>query len=211
MTKLHAGSLILLAASLGWSQPSPHDRQKAHAGNQVAVKSEIPRTSDPSLTASVQPPAAAANPAPSPQESARKRLRKPAPLQHLNFSARQGFSLRLISNEQVTAELKNGAGRTLARGNYTLEAGEWKLHPRNLPPGLYTVLLRTGAQLRSMRMKIEDAERGQGSPEWVLEKSADNGAETVVPAPGATPGPTAAPGASPAGSRLTVSFSACPV
>jgi len=70
----------------------------------------------------------------------------------------------------VTAEIRNGAGRVLARATYMLEAGDWKLHPKNLAPGLYTVLLKTGAHLRAMRMKIEDTERGPGSPEWVLEK-----------------------------------------
>ncbi len=103
---------------------------------------------------------------------AAKHVRKPAPLKRLNFSARQGFALKMISQEVVTAELRNGVGRTLARASYNLEAGDWKLHPKNLTPGLYTVLLRTGNELRSMRMKIEDVERGQGAPEWILERAA---------------------------------------
>jgi hypothetical protein len=119
-----------------------------------------------------------------PGEIATKRLRKPAPLQRLVFSARRGFSLRMISNEEVTAELRNGAGRTLARANYILEAGDWKLHPRNLQPGVYTVLLRTGAQLRSMRLKIDDVDRGHGKPEWVLEKAPADSAEIVEPQSG---------------------------
>jgi len=77
----------------------------------------------------------------------------------------------VVSNEEVTAEIRNGAGRILAHANFSLAAGDWKLHPKNLAPGLYTVLLRTGANLRSMRMKIEDVERGGGLPEWVLEKA----------------------------------------
>lgn len=124
-------------------------------------------------------PAAAAIPAKPPGASApanlvKARFKVPAPLKRLTFSAREGFSLRMVSNQDVTAEIRNGAGRTLARNAYTLEAGDWTLRPRNLPPGLYTVLLRTGAQLRSMRMKIEDSERGKGSPEWVLEKVVDS-------------------------------------
>ncbi|MDB5104322.1 MAG: hypothetical protein JWP91_2011 [Fibrobacteres bacterium] len=115
-----------------------------------------------------------ANPAPPAAASRvdpKKRLRLPAaPLKRLHFSAKEGFSLRMVSNQEVTAEIRNGAGRTLARGAYTLEPGDWSLRPRNLPPGLYTVLLRTGPQLRALRLKIEDSERGKGAPEWVLEK-----------------------------------------
>jgi hypothetical protein len=102
------------------------------------------------------------------------RFQRPAPLKRLTFSAREGFLLKMVSNQDVTAEIRNGAGRTLARTAYKLEAGDWTLRPRNLPPGLYTVLLRNGAQLRSMRMKIENSERGKGSPEWVLEKVSDS-------------------------------------
>jgi hypothetical protein len=106
-------------------------------------------------------------------QSVKSRFQRPAPLKRLIFSAKEGFSLRMISSQEVTAEIRNGAGRTLARSAYSLEAGDWTLRPRNLPPGLYTVLLRTGPQLRSMRMKIEDSERGKGSPEWVLEKAVE--------------------------------------
>lgn len=101
----------------------------------------------------------------------KKRFHRPAPLKRLIFSARDGFSLRMVSSQEVTAEIRNGAGRTLARGAYTLEAGDWTLRPRNLAPGLYTVLLRTGPQLRALRMKIGNGERGGGLPEWVLEKA----------------------------------------
>ncbi|MDB5047314.1 MAG: hypothetical protein JWO30_385 [Fibrobacteres bacterium] len=118
-------------------------------------------------------PAAAASPK-SAEEVKSRFKRPPAPLKRLTFSAKEGFALRMVSNQDVTAEIRNGAGRTLARTAYKLEAGDWTLRPRNLAPGLYTVLLRTGAQLRSMRMKIEDSERGKGSPEWVLEKVSDS-------------------------------------
>jgi hypothetical protein len=108
-----------------------------------------------------------------PVDPAKRRFQRPAPLKRLVFSAREGFSLKMVSNQDVTAEIRNGAGRTLARAAYTLQAGDWTLRPRNLAPGLYTVLLRTGSQLRSMRMRIEGSERGEGSPEWVLEKAKD--------------------------------------
>ncbi|MDQ3001334.1 MAG: hypothetical protein M3Y08_08745 [Fibrobacterota bacterium] len=131
--------------------------------------------------------APAASPASAkPGDAARQRfkrpgsLKRPTPLKRLVFSAKEGFSLRMVSNQDVTAEIRNGAGRTLARTSYTLEAGDWTLRPRNLPPGLYTVLLRTGPQLRSMRMKIEGSERGDGSPEWVLEK-AKNSTNVIDP------------------------------
>lgn len=123
---------------------------------------------------------AAARTAPAAQGAApgddivKARFKRPAPLKRLTFSAKEGFSLRMVGNQDVTAEIRNGAGRTLARNAYSLEAGDWTLRPRNLPPGLYTVLLRTGPQLRSLRIKIEDSERGKGSPEWVLEKQPDS-------------------------------------
>lgn len=117
----------------------------------------------------------------------KKRFHRPAPLKRLIFSARQGFSLRMVSSQEVTAEIRNGAGRTLASGAYTLEAGDWTLRPRNLAPGLYTVLLRTGPQLRALRMKIEDSERIGGLPEWVLEKApASSGEQDASPQRGAT-------------------------
>lgn len=108
----------------------------------------------------------------------------PGPLKHLTYSSKEGFALRMVSNQEVTAEIRNGAGRTLAFTARTLEAGDWTLRPRNLAPGLYTVLLRTGPNLRALRLKIDDVERGQGGPEWVVEKASDS---TRAPAP-ATPG-----------------------
>lgn len=97
-----------------------------------------------------------------------------APLKHLSFSTNGGFALRMSGDQEITAEIRNGAGRTLAYTSRTLEPGEWTLRPRNLAPGLYTVWLRTGPNLRALRMKIEDVERGQGQPEWVLERATDS-------------------------------------
>jgi hypothetical protein len=113
--------------------------------------------------------------------------KSPAPLKRLTYSAREGFALRMVSNQDVTAEIRNGAGRTLAYTARNLEAGDWTLRPRNLAPGLYTVLLRTGPNLRVLRLEIGDAERGQGGPEWLLEKAADS---------------TLTPGVLPRGARL---------
>jgi hypothetical protein len=138
----------------------------------TSVAPDAPSTS--AATAAAAEKAASAGGPSRPVDFAKERVKRPAPLKRLTFSARDGFSLRMVSNQDVTAEIRNGAGRTLARTACTLEAGDWTLRPRNLPPGLYTVLLRTGPQLRSMRMKIEDSERGKGSPEWVLEKAVDS-------------------------------------
>ena len=139
-----------------------------------------------SAGAAVKAAPAALQSVPPPSDKGPRRLLKPAaPLKRLSFSAREGFSLRMVSDQDVTAEIRNGAGRTLARTAYTLQAGDWTLKPRNLAPGLYTVLLRTGPNLRSLRMKIVDAERGKGQPEWVLEKAVDS---TRVPDPAAPRG-----------------------
>jgi hypothetical protein len=124
-----------------------------------------------------------------------------APLKRLTYSARQGFALRMVSNQDVTAEIRNGAGRTLAYTARTLEAGDWTLRPRNLAPGLYTVLLRTGPNLRVLRLEIEDAERGQGGPEWLLEKAADSTLAPGVLPRGARQSPAAAPAEAPAIAR----------
>ena len=149
--------------------------------------------SEPVSKAAASPAAVQTPDAPlTPAEIAAKRLHRSAspPLEHLAFSARQGFSLTMNSSEQVRAEIRNGAGRSLARATYTLEAGDWKLHPRNLPPGVYTVMLWTGEQLRAMRMKIEDPDRGTGSPEWILEKVPADSSQVpethgrLAPAPG---------------------------
>lgn len=109
-----------------------------------------------------------------PPRAERLKSRPPAPLKRLTYSAREGFALRMVSGQEITAEIRNGAGRTVAFTARTLEAGDWTLRPRNLAPGLYTVLLRTGPNLRALRLKIEDAERGQGGPEWVLERASDS-------------------------------------
>jgi hypothetical protein len=148
------------------------------AGTRVPVLNPAPAAG-----ASVAPAVPAQNPDPGPGAvDPKKRFHRPAPLKRLIFSAREGFSLRMVSSQEVTAEIRNGAGRTLARGAYTLEAGDWTLRPRNLAPGLYTVLLRTGPQLRALRMKIEDSERDKGAPEWVLERAKDSSA-TDDPSP----------------------------
>jgi len=114
-----------------------------------------------------------------PPRAQRLKERPPAPLKHLTYSAREGFALRMVSNQDVTAEIRNGAGRTLAFTSRTLEAGNWTLRPRNLAPGLYTVWLRTGPNLRALRLKIEDAERGQGGPEWIVEKVAEKAPDSA--------------------------------
>lgn len=174
------GILFFALALSAWTLPA-QGRE-----NQVA----------PSVTS--VPPAGAASKSPAPVPGGalatipptadpKKRFQRPAPLKRLIFSAREGFSLRMASSQDVTAEVRNGAGRTLARGAYTLEAGDWTLRPRNLAPGLYTVLLRTGPQLRALRMKIEDSERIGGLPEWVLEKSpASSGLPDAAPLRGAS-------------------------
>jgi hypothetical protein len=144
----------------------------AHGGDPLAAATAAPvRTEGAAGKSPSVVPREAAAAVPSALVDPKKRFRRPAPLKRLVFSAREGFSLRMVSSQEVTAEIRNGAGRTLARGAYTLEAGDWTLRPRNLAPGLYTVLLRTGPQLRALRMKIENGERGGGLPEWVLEKT----------------------------------------
>ncbi len=151
-------------------------------GGFAADPSQAPASLSPGSTRGPDDASPAARTAPGAAPGSRKLVRPPAALKHLSFSARDGFSLRMISNQDVTAEIRNGAGRTLARTVYTLQAGDWTLRPRNLAPGLYTVLLRTGPQLRALRMKIEDSERGKGQPEWVLEKAAADSSQTQDPA-----------------------------
>lgn len=164
-------SVLLLVSILG----------HASWADSPEIAAAPPSETFPAASPAASRPAAAPEKASAkPVDPARQRFQRPAPLKRLVFSAREGFSLRMISNQDVTAEIRNGAGRTLARAAYTLQAGDWTLRPRNLAPGLYTVLLRTGSQLRSMRMKIEGSERGEGSPEWVLEKAKDS-AKTVDP------------------------------
>lgn len=161
------GLLALVPARAGGDPaPAPASASPSSAPKVAAVK--------PAMTAAQ---AAAA------LRAKRKPSRPPGPLKSLTFSAREGFSLRMVSDQDVTAEIRNGAGRTLARTAYTLQAGDWTLKPRNLAPGLYTVLLRTGPNLRSLRMKIVDAERGEGQPEWVLEKAAESSSADDPAAP----------------------------
>lgn len=138
----------------------------------AAVKPDLPaKTSVPAPAPSAAKPPLTTAQAAAALRAARRPARPPGPLKHLSFSAREGFALRMVSDQDVSAEIRNGAGRTLAHKAYTLQAGDWTLRPKNLAPGLYTVLLRTGPNLRSLRMKIVDAERGEGQPEWVLEKA----------------------------------------
>lgn len=143
-----------------------------------AVSASAPEPSGPVASA----PVSSSHPGPTaaqrllipPRAYRLKGAHPPAPLKRLTYSAREGFALRMVSNQDVTAEIRNGAGRTLAYTARTLEAGDWTLRPRNLAPGLYTVLLRTGPNLRVLRLEIQDSERGQGGPEWQLEKAADS-------------------------------------
>ncbi|HLP40044.1 MAG TPA: hypothetical protein VK465_00935 [Fibrobacteria bacterium] len=96
------------------------------------------------------------------------RLADKAPLQRLVFSRLHGFSLRLTRPEEVTAEIRNGAGRALVHGTFSLAAGDWSLRPKNLEPGLYTVTLWTGSRLRALRLSIPNSDKARGNPEWVL-------------------------------------------
>jgi hypothetical protein len=118
----------------------------------------------------------------------------------LFFSTNGGFALRMSGDQEITAEIRNGAGRTLAYTSRSLEPGEWTLRPRNLAPGLYTVLLRTGPNLRALRMKIEDPDRGHGPPEWVLEKAPDS-TRAPEPQPRGAVRPPAVPGLASASAR----------
>lgn len=182
----YAFTLCLLLASTGSLGIEP----PARPGNAVVS------SPGPAAVPSARAPGAA------PADPAKARFRRPPPLKKLIFSAQDGFALRMVSSQDVTAEIRNGAGRTLARGAYTLEPGDWTLRPRNMAPGLYTVLLRTGPQLRAVKMKIEAKDRGQGAPEWVLEKSPPGFDSLQAPGPlrrmgdGSTvvPGTAVAPG-----------------
>jgi hypothetical protein len=89
-------------------------------------------------------------------------------LRRLVYSHRHGFALRLSKDEDVSAEIRNGAGRTLVHREYALKAGDWSLKPRNLEPGLYTVKLWTGTRLRALRLEIPAADKGRGKPEWLV-------------------------------------------
>jgi hypothetical protein len=186
-----AGPALAAGAAPG-KQEAPQNTPENGSGIAPKIAPKIAPESAPSMVPAGTPEAAPEASVGLPEaDIVKARFKRPAPLKRLTFSARDGFSLKMISNQEVTAEIRNGAGRTLARNAYTLEPGDWTLRPRNLPPGLYTVLLRTGPQLRSLRIKIEDSERGKGSPEWVLEKQADSTrAADPVPQRGASVFPT---------------------
>lgn len=91
-----------------------------------------------------------------------------AALQRLVYSPALGFALRLSKDEQVIAEIRNGAGRTMIRGKFDLKAGDWSLKPRNLEPGLYTVMLWTGSRLRALRVTLPETDKNRGTPDWNL-------------------------------------------
>jgi hypothetical protein len=168
--------------------------EAAVAGKPVATSAPSPVPSDPVA----MNPASVSHAGPTPEQRLlipprvfrlKGAPKAPAPLKRLTYSAREGFALRMVSNQDVTAEIRNGAGRTLAYTARNLEPGDWTLRPRNLAPGLYTVLLRTGPNLRVLRLEIGDAERGQGGPEWLLEKAADSTLAPGVLPRGAGRGP----------------------
>lgn len=110
------------------------------------------------------------------------RLADRSPLQRLVYSARHGFALRLTQDEEVTAEIRNGAGRTLVHGMYSLKAGDWSLKPVQLEPGLYTVMLWTGSRLRALRLTIPNTGKDRGKPAWVMaEMTEAESAEALAP------------------------------
>ena len=105
-----------------------------------------------------------------------------SPLQRLSYSARLGFALRMSKDEEVTAEIRNGAGRTLVHGQFSLKAGDWSLKPIQLEPGLYTVMLWTGSRLRALRLTIPNTGMERGKPAWVLaEMTETESAEALAP------------------------------
>lgn len=105
------------------------------------------------------------------------------PLRKLLFSSEKGFSLQMGEDEEVIAEIVNGAGRAVLRGQFNLNEGGWSLRPKNLAPGLYTVHLWTGRQLRALRMDITAVVRDQGKPAWILEKLPEGDLSAWGPAP----------------------------
>jgi hypothetical protein len=110
------------------------------------------------------------------------RIADRAPLQRLVYSPKVGFALRLTKDEQIIAEIRNGAGRSLMRGKYDLKAGDWSLRPRNLEPGLYTVMLWTGSRLRALRVNLPEYGKDRGTPDWTLrELTEDESAEALAP------------------------------
>jgi hypothetical protein len=110
------------------------------------------------------------------------RLADRSPLRRLVYSADHGFALRLTQDEDITAEIRNGAGRTLVHGTWEVKAGDWSLKPRNLEPGLYTVMLWTGTRLRALRLTIPETGKDRGKPAWVLsELSPEQSARALAP------------------------------
>lgn len=110
------------------------------------------------------------------------RLADRSPLRRLVYSPAHGFALRLTQDEDITAEIRNGAGRTLVHGMWAVKAGDWSLKPRNLEPGLYTVMLWTGSRLRALRLSIPGSGKERGKPAWVLsELSPEQSAEALAP------------------------------
>jgi hypothetical protein len=110
------------------------------------------------------------------------RLADRSPLRRLVYSAPHGFALRLTEDEDIAAEIRNGAGRTLVHGMWEVKAGDWSLKPRNLEPGLYTVMLWTGTRLRALRLTIPESGKERGKPAWVLTAlSPEQGAEALAP------------------------------
>lgn len=110
------------------------------------------------------------------------RLADRSPLRRLVYSAPHGFAMRLTQDEDITAEIRNGAGRTLVHGMWAVKAGDWSLKPRNLEPGLYTVMLWTGSRLRALRLAIPESGKDRGKPAWVLSPlSPEQSAEALAP------------------------------
>jgi hypothetical protein len=101
------------------------------------------------------------------------KAKKLSPLRKLYFSSERGFAMQMGETEEVIAEIVNGAGRAILRGQFNLDEGGWSLRPKNLAPGLYTVHLWTGSQLRALRLDIPSTERNGGAPGWNLEKIPD--------------------------------------
>lgn len=110
------------------------------------------------------------------------RLADRSPLRRLVYTSAHGFALRLTEDEDITAEIRNGAGRTLVHGMWEVKAGDWSLKPRNLEPGLYTVMLWTGSRLRALRLTIPESGKERGKPAWVLSQlSPEQSAEALAP------------------------------
>lgn len=110
------------------------------------------------------------------------RIADRSPLQRLVYTARHGFALRLSRDEQVVAEILNGAGRTVLRGEFPMPAGDWSLKPRSMEPGLYTVKLWTGRSLRALRLEIPSAGKERGNPEWLIARlTAEEAAVALAP------------------------------